>query len=158
METWLDHRRSACSNFINKVRSRPGSCVGPGRAYHLQQLASPLRQSMTVALIIWIRGFQVWRADFGKNRCRFKGAYAPLVKTQGQDDDCKLRDRPQWSKLCSKVKQRSDSAEMPEELDSLSNRSWERPRSKSVIHARHFGQTYPDSTMGSHPWASDTLT
>ncbi|MEA9434072.1 SLAC1 family transporter, partial [Aeromonas caviae] len=24
METRLDHRRSACSNFINKVRSRPG--------------------------------------------------------------------------------------------------------------------------------------
>ncbi len=23
METRLDHRRSACSNFINKVRSRP---------------------------------------------------------------------------------------------------------------------------------------
>ena len=25
METRLDHRRSACSNFINKVRSRPGA-------------------------------------------------------------------------------------------------------------------------------------
>lgn len=27
METRLDHRRSACSNFINKVRSRPGKLV-----------------------------------------------------------------------------------------------------------------------------------
>src|SRR5574344_1628420 len=29
METRLDHRRSVCSNFINKVRSRPGG--EPGR-------------------------------------------------------------------------------------------------------------------------------
>ncbi|WP_421280494.1 VOC family protein, partial [Aeromonas veronii] len=28
METRLDHRRSACSNFINKVRSRPGVLTG----------------------------------------------------------------------------------------------------------------------------------
>ncbi|MFM5450928.1 hypothetical protein ACET9A_02940 [Aeromonas veronii] len=29
METRLDHRRSACSNFINKVRSRPGAPSAP---------------------------------------------------------------------------------------------------------------------------------
>ncbi|MGE6101794.1 SEC-C metal-binding domain-containing protein [Aeromonas salmonicida] len=28
METRLDHRRSACSNFINKVRSRPAQPRG----------------------------------------------------------------------------------------------------------------------------------
>ena len=28
METRLDHRRSACSNFINKVRSRPAWDLG----------------------------------------------------------------------------------------------------------------------------------
>ena len=28
METRLDHRRSACSNFINKVRSRPDGHLG----------------------------------------------------------------------------------------------------------------------------------
>ena len=31
METQLDHRRSACSNFINKVRSRPER--GKGLSY-----------------------------------------------------------------------------------------------------------------------------
>ena len=30
METRLDHRRYACSNFINKVRSRPAVAVGFG--------------------------------------------------------------------------------------------------------------------------------
>ena len=29
METRLDHRRSVCSNFINKVRSRPGHHLDP---------------------------------------------------------------------------------------------------------------------------------
>ncbi|MGL6355841.1 hypothetical protein ACSZMT_19440, partial [Aeromonas veronii] len=32
METRLDHRRSACSNFINKVRSRPGGRIAAAGA------------------------------------------------------------------------------------------------------------------------------
>ena len=37
METRLDHRRSACSNFINKVRSRPGATPQLGFWGHIWQ-------------------------------------------------------------------------------------------------------------------------
>ncbi|WP_270670596.1 hypothetical protein, partial [Aeromonas sp. QDB04] len=39
METRLDHRRSACSNFINKVRSRPGIELSDIHPYILRNAA-----------------------------------------------------------------------------------------------------------------------
>ncbi|BEE12346.1 hypothetical protein VAWG004_08490 [Aeromonas veronii] len=54
METRLDHRRSACSNFINKVRSRPA--VGWGAAALSVTVSSTVLIAIAViggAVLVW---------------------------------------------------------------------------------------------------------
>ncbi|WP_270815776.1 MULTISPECIES: hypothetical protein, partial [unclassified Aeromonas] len=45
METRLDHRRSACSNFINKVRSRPDRMAGVMAIYNLHDWIDEQREA-----------------------------------------------------------------------------------------------------------------
>ncbi|WP_323947942.1 hypothetical protein, partial [Aeromonas hydrophila] len=67
METQLDHRRSACSNFINKVRSRPAQ---PAGFILSAQSAKPVRYSINGQALPYPNRFADISSRFFSTHCQ----------------------------------------------------------------------------------------